>query len=224
LSARDNLDGGDDKLNIERLRIDRTGISTEVLSGELDPVLEEEVRRCHDFVRAVSHLIARTKPPEWEIKNDPIEVAQRLRETTRKKKQAGVLQVLEKEFPFGEEEPEESDRPREATGMVVELLRRQAAIRRTFISEAMEKFYFSKAYDMRAAALVRESNIALSAQRSPRLQVIDLPSINESRFRPWVVSTILSTEWVRATRNWEAALDNPDKDSAGRPFIDVARA
>jgi hypothetical protein len=212
---------------IKRLQIDWTGISTEVLSGELSSILEDELRRCHEFVRAVSLLIARTKPPDWiTTKNDLIDVSKRLCDATRGKDgqpidQAGVIEAIKEEFPV--------DRPAGPRKRVIEegleLLYSHAAVHRQFINENIEKFYFSNAYSIRTAGLLRPTNISLATEDSPRLQVIDLPSVEEPRFRPWVISTLLATEWQRARDKWEVALDaSADDDTRVPTFIVVDEA
>jgi hypothetical protein len=225
-SARIDRSGKDDALKIQRLEIDWTGISTEVLSGELDPVLESEIRRCHDFVRTISRLIAFTKAKDWSSKHDLLEVTQQLCESTRGMTQPQVAEKLRHDFTISAGPLTESeDTPKQVITAAVDLLCRQASIHRAFVSEPMEKFYFSNAFDIRASRLLRRSNVSLVSEKVPRLQVVDIPSITESRFRPWIVSTILSTEWQRALRNWEITLDNPpDEDSRVPTFIVIDEA
>jgi GTPase SAR1 family protein len=226
LSARIDPTRHDDALRIEHLQIDWTGISAEVLSGELEPLLENEVRCCHDFVKVVSRLMGLTKVADDFSNNDLIGLAARLCEQTREKNLADTVEVLKNEFPFSEENLTDAQKERaEIIAANVESLHREAAVHRSFVSEEMEKFYFSKATEIRDAQLVRQSNISLSTQDTPRLQIVDLPSIREFRFRPWIVSTILSTEWNRAARNWQTAIDNPKaRDSRVPTFIVIDEA
>jgi hypothetical protein len=105
-SAREDPTGNKTALRIDKLEIDWTGISTDVLLGELDPVLESEVRRCHDFVRTISRLISYTKPDNWTNQNDLMDVAQGLCDRTRDKHQADVVDTLKREFPFNHENKE----------------------------------------------------------------------------------------------------------------------
>lgn len=225
LSARVDPLNRDEKLRIEQLRIDWVGISPEVLSGELDPVLENEVRCCHDFVRTVSLLINLTAA-DRAANSDLIGIAGGLCERTRKESLASIIEALKDTFPFNKKNLPDSEKLRaEAIAAGVESLYYQAAVHRTFVSEEMEKFYFSNAYEIRDSELVRQSNRSLSAEPSQRLQVIDLPSIREVRFRPWIVSTILATEWNRAVRHWQSAIDAPGKKDIRVPtFIVIDEA
>jgi hypothetical protein len=222
------------ELKVERLEIDWTGISTEVLSGELNPVLENEVRRCHDFVRTISRLISFTKPIGWMGAHDLdlIDFSRRLCQETRGKnnrllERAAILKIFEEQLPFDLKQAQRR-MPGAIKGELeirVNLLHRQAAIHREFIGRDMENFYFSNALSIRNSGLLRPSNKRLAGEAAPRLQVIDLPSVDDPRFRPWVVSTLLDTEWTRAREHWEVALEgDPDQDKRVPTFIVVDEA
>jgi uncharacterized protein DUF87 len=213
---------------INPLAIDWTGISTEVLSGDFDPLFEDELRRCHELVRTISRIIADTKPPDWTIANDLIDVSRRLCALTREKdgqpmEQSKSFEIFQREFPFDETKAKAELGPIEAQKKrtFVDLRYHQAAIHRGFIRKDMENFYFSNALAIRASGLLRQSNKRLSGLPPPRLQVIDLPSIEEPRFRPWVVSTLLQTEWTRARDNWERALDETSTEGERVPTFIV---
>jgi DNA helicase HerA-like ATPase len=86
----------------------------------------------------------------------------------------------------------------------------------------MEKFYFSKAYDIRnCPPSAAKQRISIGSKEPAPAG----PSITESRFRPWIVSTIITTEWARAVRNWEAALDRTGEEDTRVPtFIVIDEA
>ena len=185
-------------LQHRNLEIDWVGIRTEVLSGDLGPIQENEIRRCHDFVRTISRLIERTKLP---ISGHVTDEAQRLFEETKGKTEEEILQFLQEQFSHA---PDPPSRPKLGTRL------RQAANHRFFATDAMGRFYFSNASEIKAAKLIRQSNVSRAREPDlPRLQVIDLPSIDQQRFRLWVVSTLLSNEWNRAVASWKKALNEP---------------
>jgi GTPase SAR1 family protein len=222
LSARIDPTKHDDELRIEALQIDWTGISAEVLSGELEPILENEVRCCHDFVKTVSKLIGITKVTDTDL----IEFGARLCEQTWQKTLPVMIEILKRELPFSEDRLSDAQKERaDIVAAGVGALYHQAAVHRSYVSKGIEKFYFSKAKEIQDSQLVRESNTSLSTQDTPRLQVVDLPSIREFRFRPWIVSTVLSTEWDRAARNWQKATDHPTASDPRVPtFIVIDEA
>jgi hypothetical protein len=86
----------------------------------------------------------------------------------------------------------------------------------------MARLYFSNAQNFRSAGLMRKTANSQTTLDDPRLHVIDLPSVKEFRFRAWVVSTILSCEWIRAEQSWESALSEPSKNDRRVPTFIVA--
>jgi DNA helicase HerA-like ATPase len=71
----------------------------------------------------------------------------------------------------------------------------------------------------------RKAKKDLADLANVRLQVVDLPSIDEARFRLLTVSTLLEFEWIRARRKWESALPKEaDKDFRVPTFIIVDEA
>ena len=82
-------------LKLEKLEINWANISPEVLSGDMGPVMEDEIRRCHGFVGAVSNLM---RSPSSSSK-DVIDVSRQLPEKIRDKPQKERVEVLRAELP-----------------------------------------------------------------------------------------------------------------------------
>ena len=59
-----------------------------------------------------------------------------------------------------------------------------------------------------------------SSKDHKRLEVIDLPSINNNELRALVLNSILTDEWENAVKNWEEAMNHPrDEDRRVPTFI-----
>jgi DNA helicase HerA-like ATPase len=59
-----------------------------------------------------------------------------------------------------------------------------------------------------------------SSKRQKRLEVVDLPSINNNELRALVLNSILTEEWENAVKNWEEAMKHPrDEDRRVPTFI-----
>jgi hypothetical protein len=56
-----------------------------------------------------------------------------------------------------------------------------------------------------------------SSNRQRRLEVIDLPSINNNELRALVLNTILTEEWENATQKWEEAMKSPRSEDKRVP-------
>src|SRR5438093_8172243 len=59
-----------------------------------------------------------------------------------------------------------------------------------------------------------------SSKRQKRLEVVDLPSINNNELRALVLNSILTQEWENAVKKWEEAMKHPrDEDRRVRTLI-----
>ena len=59
-----------------------------------------------------------------------------------------------------------------------------------------------------------------SSKRQKRLEVVDLPSINNNELRALVLNSILTEEWENAVKKWEEAMKHPrDEDRRVPTFI-----
>jgi hypothetical protein len=191
-------------------------ISPEVLSGDMGPVMEDEIRRCHGFVGAVSNLM---RSPSSSSK-DVIDVSRQLPEKIRDKPQKERVEVLRAELP----RTPQSHFFSKLFDWFSRRLYLQAASHSEYI-EGDGTIVLQHAQNFRSAALMRKTANSQTTLDDPRLHVIDLPSLKEFRFRACVVSTILSCEWIRAEQSWESALSEPSKNDRRVPtFIVVDEA
>lgn len=74
---------------------------------------------------------------------------------------------------------------------------------RSFVLGDAEQIYFSIAYSVMQSGLLQASQSDFSDER---IQVFDLPSIDQVKFRLLAVSALLEREWAYARGNWEKAL------------------
>ena len=90
------------------------------------------------------------------------------------------------------------------------------------IDETAKRFYFGKLGACRATGVIDGDTFLprRAEQISPRIDVIDLPSIDDST-RLLVVNAVLQTEWEAARRSWELALQNPPEDDTRVPLFIV---
>lgn len=211
--------GPSERSSVKRLEIDWTTISTEVLAGELNALLEDELRRCHAFVKVISRLMEITKNALWNKQNHLLDVAKLISDEMAEQNADERSATIRRHFPFIRSSDMPASDPDDVTEHAVGLLYRQAVIHREYISEAIERFYFSNAFGIRFAGLLREENTSRTTQVHERLQVIDLPSISETRYRPWVTSTLIEGEWLEARNRWEKAIGSGGKDERVPTFI-----
>jgi DNA helicase HerA-like ATPase len=96
-----------------------------------------------------------------------------------------------------------------------------------YVSEVIGHFYFSKAREYQIAGILQTE-----LQKRPsvlskdnRLEVVDLPSLNNKATTLLAINTILSMEWDRVRKEWSKALEAPlSKDSRVPTFIVVDEA
>jgi hypothetical protein len=221
---------------IERkLKIDWTRISIGFLSENLDAAFESELQDCHEFVRAISDLSFMTKDSEWRDQHDIVDTARKLCKQTNVKDEEYIRDKIEKEFNAIDETLDwktindwlfiRRRVTKNNAKLIADELLQKAVLYRSFFSDKTQQFYFSNAYAVRDSGLLRAGNKDFEDLSDASLQVVDLPSITEVRFRLLAVSTFLDSEWIRARGEWESALqEETEKDDRVPTFIIVDEA
>ena len=229
-----------DKPYHAELKIDWPLTPADIISGEIDSNLRTEFKHCHDFVKTISQLMLLVTPDEKSEANF-LDLAKSLAALTRGKDEAEILLHIKDKFPSHKTGTQSqidlkffkvifdtemlpalsaNDRKRQ-----VEELHELAAMHRGFVSEPTERFYFSSAYAVQETGLIREGRNEKSKLTEARLQVMDLPSIGDRRFRDLAVSALIDLEWTRARQSWQEALkSDPSKDLRVPTFIVVDEA
>lgn len=95
-----------------------------------------------------------------------------------------------------------------------------------YVSEVVEHFYFSKAREYENAGILQTGiQRKQSAQRSYRLEVIDLPSLKKKSTIMLAINAVLDREWGQARRAWNRALEMEAKEDDRVPtFVIVDEA
>jgi len=223
----------------KKLQIDWPNISIDILMDGMDATFQTEVKHCHDFVQMISELIILTKPEAAKTSQDFLDIAKELCQVTRGRTEQEVRYHLRDMFPVervGEKAQTNLGFFKLLLGIAANLtiagtknrvleLHDRAAVHRSFVSDTTERFYFSTAYAVRQSGLLRDRTPEVADSSNVRLQVIDLPSIDDPRFRDLTVDALLELEWKRARRNWHEALKKSSRDDERVPtFIVVDEA
>lgn len=223
----------------KKLQIDWPNISIDILMDEMDTTVQTEAKHCHNFVQMVSELIILTKPEAVKKAQDFLDIAKELCQATRGRTEMEVGYHLKERFPVDRAQNKalpnvkwlkvlfEMAAVQSSAGRQnrVEELHHRAAVHRSFVSDATERFYFSTAYAVQQSGLLPDKISEAADVPDARLQVIDLPSIEDPRFRDLTVDALIELEWKRARRNWHDALRKASKDDDRVPtFIVVDEA
>jgi hypothetical protein len=227
----------DVKNNVLKLKIDWARVSIDFLSEDLDATFESELRYCHEFVRQISDLSFITKNSDWRHKNGILKTARDICKRTKATDEESVGTLIKDEFK-ADSIDEKLDwetinddlfirrvvKKKNAKD-IVEVLQQTAVLYRSFFSYKVQQFYFSNAYAVSESKLLLAGPTGLVDLSDVRLQVVDLPSIVEARFRLLAVSAFLESESTRARRKWEFALRKEAKNDDRVPtFIIVDEA
>lgn len=78
---------------------------------------------------------------------------------------------------------------------------------RAYVSQRVERYYFGRFREYRSSGILqtRAQSPAKRMKRAYRLEVVDLPSIDEN-IRIEAVGALIKTEWKRAREAWESSL------------------
>lgn len=221
--------------NVLPITVPWLSVSADFLAENLGSVDRTGVRNCHNFVQAIHDLLVlRTIVSRSEVP-DYISGAERL-----------LRQAISSSDDFSATVCEEWGLskllellPTDAIEDVKAILRidnlEPEAVRRATdqrladaltaarsIGETAKTFYFGKLGAYRTTGVI-ESKLSLprdAVEIPPRIDVIDLPSIDDST-RLLVVNAVLHTEWEAARTSWEMALQNPPDADNRVPLLVV---
>ena len=205
----------------------------------MDATFQTEVKHCHDFVQMISELIILTKPEAAKTSQDFLDIAKELCQVTRGRTEQEVRYNLRDMFPVervGEKAQTNLGFFKLLLGIAANLTIAGAKI--VFWNYTIGRPCIEASCRIRLSGSIsvlhtRSDNRAcceIERLKSPnssnvRLQVIDLPSIDDPRFRDLTVDALLELEWKRARRNWHEALKKSSRDDERVPtFIVVDEA
>lgn len=224
----------------------------DLLAGDADARYRDELRHCHKLVGMLAEFAKQTKATEWLEPSEFLGVAFRFCCKIQSLRGEEVLRAFVDEFgpvddplerfqqsqlAAGDETVVALPNPRPnlagafwrqalATNSDESLDYRQAAMHAGFVSKKWQKFYFARASALASSKLVRV-NIGgrQESHRPKRIEVVDLPSIEDPWHQKLAMCVFLESEWRRARRNWERALSAAkEKDNRVPTFIVVEEA
>jgi DNA helicase HerA-like ATPase len=211
-------------------------VSVDFLAENLGPVDSTGVRNCHNFVRIIHDLLVLRAALGQRNLSDYISVSERLLRQTMNSPDDFMATVHEEWGLSGITEVVEENAieivksilrirnvsPDDIHRAINQLLTDAVTAARS-IGEDVKGFYFGKLSACRATGVI-DFALSLPArteqQNLSRLDVIDLPSIDDST-RLLVVNAVLRTEWETARRSWELALQHPPGDDNRVPLFVV---
>lgn len=209
-------------------------VSAEFLAENLDPVDRTGVWNCHIFVAAIHDLLAlravliRSEFPDYlsaseRLLRQALNSPEDLLATVGEWRLAGIANVVEASVieevkAILRIDKVSPDSVRQAT----EQRLADALTAARSINETARSFYFGKLGVCRASGVI-DCDIFLprrAEQKPPCIDVIDLPSIDDST-RLLAVNAVLRTEWEAARRSWELALQGPPEEDDRVPLFVV---
>jgi DNA helicase HerA-like ATPase len=232
--------------DIHGLQFNWLHLAIDLLSDDLSPELRNQLRHCHSLVHALVELILLTKGRAADV-IDPLDTAREFFEETRDLNKEEFALYLQRNYGIGAEGTLSESRVleqragryvvftfRPIEGLLsdktrlrerIDQLQRRIMVYRRFVLEPAERFYFSEAHAIKESGLLGSAMESILEPGHDRLQVVDLPSIRNPRYRRVVVSTFVEAEWLFARKEWERALDKErDKDTRVPTFIVVDEA
>lgn len=95
-----------------------------------------------------------------------------------------------------------------------------------FVSHSVERFYLGKLREaVRDGILKVDVELEGGPREQPRIDVVDLPSLNNKSARLLAVNAIVASEWDRARQAWSEALEVAmDQDRRAPTFVVVDEA
>lgn len=214
--------------NVKPITVPWLSVSADFLAENLGPVDRTGVRNCHNFVQAIHDLLALRAIVNQRQVDDYISGAERLLKqavgspedfsaTVRDEwglstlPDLSALDAIEDVKAILRIDSPNRDVIHHATDRRLQ----DALTAARSIGETAKTFYFGKLGACRTTGVV-ETTLSLprgAEEMPPRIDVIDLPSMDEST-RLLVVNAVLQTKWAAARTSWELALQrSPETDS-----------
>lgn len=196
-------------------------IAPDFLAEDVEPMLRSDFYHCHAFVRAIAELVELKREASESASLDVIDTAERLLPEGRKLA-ANFVHRLKTEFDFDMDELQKSEAarlkrmgyPEDSSQFIlrnrIERWFKRAAAAPGYVSEDVERFYFGKAREYQAAGILRRVPGEAAAGAEPaRIEVLDLPSLQDKSIRLLAVNAAVAVEWQSARRRWARAIRQP---------------
>lgn len=190
-------------------------------SDNSDLAFQNELRNCHRFVKTLADLFFLSKTITWRSKNKLLEFARDFCLETRDDSKGVVIDKLKARFAADAEGSSYQTRQcRLPVGasvdeftQILEPHIRDAGRHRTFVTEQAQRTYFGVAQDAKESGIF---STRMPVSNLPRVaaHVVDLLSIEHTRFRLMVVSKFLQEEFGHAKKNRDRVMARMGKRGA----------
>lgn len=220
------------------LQIDWIDLSVDWLFGDADHVLRNELHHCHSFVAIVAALLKSERPNADKPAIEDLDFVKQLCEQSVGKTRRAITKLLERKMPKkkrGNTSAKKDSRqanydetPGSSAGNAYwrEIAIDRAAINLSFVSKETARYYFCLAYARRESELINLRLTKPAEYLDRKVQVVDLPSIDDQMDRMMVVNTFIEREWKRARELWTRAVNKrgnePDERSPTFIVVDEA--
>jgi hypothetical protein len=210
-----------DYVNYYPLQVWWPAISVDLFTSDFDPVMQSEFHHCHAFIKALSSLLCiRDGEIARLIEEAESLFIQGYGNFSSYYDAAHLAGRGRPAYNCGHSFEEDPDKFK----LKIKELINQAENALKRVSKEAGRYYFSVAQEIAANNIIR-GNCPSSIDESIQLEVIDLPSLSDSRSRLLAVNALLTTEWIRAGEKWRVALKaRRDEDTRNPTFIVVDEA
>lgn len=211
----------------ETLKLWWPRVPAQLLARDLSPVDRSDFFYCHrvlDLLGDLLDLRAIDHSDNIDLEHEAI----RLFSFARKRGRGRIRAFIERRYGMralaaaaqgaGEQPAPNTSAslPENEVNRMVERLGDMAVGIRAYVSAGVERFYFGKIREYRAAGILQEAAQSPGRRRTRnfQLEVVDLPSVEES-IRTEAVGALIKTEWTRARDAWESSLKQASQAKLG---------
>lgn len=210
-------------------------LSIEIISHDLDALQRSKLYHCHECVKSFAKL-AEMEANVTKTPIDLIKISEDLINSFIRKGNILFADILNKTFPEIQKEKTwlvpngpfivEVDIPGEDIKKKVHDLIAKSKSSVMYVDREIAEYYFAKAKEYQSEKIIADTPMRYAKQKDlPRLDVINLPSINTAEARLLVISSIVREEWERARLLWMRQMRNPGAPDKRVPtFIIIEEA
>lgn len=225
----------------EKIKIFWPSVNIEFFADEVDPMFRSDLHHCHRFVKAISNLLeykAKSEKRDYDLLKEAskyLKIFERVDQRNRamRLEQDFDVEILAKVIRSNSELliPNMKQLLEFMNKIKIQNSIQEATIASEFISPDISKYYFGKAREFQAVGIVntliekKKKGLKELSEYSKRLEVIDLPSLQDKNSQHIAISSILNNEWERVRNEWDLALRHEhSKDFRVPTFIVIDEA
>ena len=152
-----------------------------------------ELMHCHNFVRCVRDLTLLTPSRAWREGTGVLDNARELIASTVNADRYEIVSLLRSRFL------------EKSAGAQSAPIFERAATHRSFISQGVDRLYFSVLASVLESGLLPVVSPSSQSKPEPRIKVVDVPSIYNDGLQTVVIGGFLDEGWRAARRQWQEA-------------------